>query len=220
MMGGSWPRSVQPAECDAAAEFSEMPPPIIEDPPPPEDPLQHTCVSPIILDLAGEGYRLTSLEEGVMFDLRDEGQPRRVAWTRVGAENAFLALDVNGNGTIDHGGELFGNFTRLRSGERAANGFEALRELDDDGDGDIDTRDTGWARLLLWIDRDHDGRSSADELISISKSNVTALSIDYEVVSRSDRWRNYLQYMAQFWMIRGETERRRIYYDVFLRTEE
>jgi hypothetical protein len=220
IMGYVWPREVQSAECEAADAFAALPSEVVEPPPTGPDPLQHTCVSPIILDMDGHGYRLTSLEDGVTFDLRNEGQARQVAWTRADAGNAFLALDINDNGIIDDGGELFGNFTRLRSGGLAANGFEALRELDDDGDGVVDGHDAAWIRLLLWTDLDHDGISSPDELMPIAASAVTALGTDYHAVSRSDRWRNFLQYMSQFRMMRGSTERSRVYYDVFLRIGE
>ena len=220
IMGYVWPREVQSAECDAADEFSTLPGEVVEPPPPDNDPMRHTCVSPIILDMAGDGYRLTSLEDGVMFDLRNEGQARRVAWTRAGAGNAFLALDINHNGIVDNGGELFGNFTRLRSGGLATNGFEALRELDANDDGVVNRRDAAWAQLLLWTDRDHDGISSPDELVPIMESYVTALETDYHVVARSDRWRNFLQFMSRFWVTQGSKEHSRIYYDVFLRVEE
>ncbi|HEX6087877.1 MAG TPA: hypothetical protein VF266_25315 [Thermoanaerobaculia bacterium] len=96
------------------------------------------CDTPIVLDLAGRGYHLTSVADGVMFDLRDDGSPRRTGWTSQESEVAFLAWDRNGNGAIDSGAELFGNATPLRSGARAANGFAALAELDANHDGILD----------------------------------------------------------------------------------
>src|SRR6185503_17570874 len=47
-------------------------------------PSQCDCktLSPILIDTAGDGYRLTSAEDGVEFDLNDNGVPsERVAWT-------------------------------------------------------------------------------------------------------------------------------------------
>ena len=65
---------------------------------------------------------------------------------------------------------MFGNFTPLRSGERAAHGFEALSELDENRDGNVDADDAGWQNLLLWTDRNRDGLSTADELQPIAGS--------------------------------------------------
>lgn len=114
-------------------------------------------------------------------------------WTRIGVDDAFLAMDRNGNGTIDNGAELFGNFTPLRSGALAANGFVALAELDDDGSGAIDSRDAVWSRLLLWTDRNHDGFSSASELQQITSSPVTMVSTDDQAIGRRDQWGNYFR---------------------------
>ncbi|HEX2059523.1 MAG TPA: hypothetical protein VHK90_02180 [Thermoanaerobaculia bacterium] len=203
--------------CDQTAVSNNYPtnPP----PPPPQEELQHNG-SPIILDLAGDGYRLTRVSDGVEFDLRNEGRKRRVAWTRPGAKNAFVALDRNGNGVIDHRGELFGNYTRLSSGALANHGFEALRELDENGDGVVNSDDEAWRRLLLWTDGDHDGVSTASELQPIADSAVTALEVGARLVGRTDRWGNYFTYLSHFRIRRGGAEGRRICYDVFLRIEE
>jgi hypothetical protein len=108
--------------------------------------------SPIVVDLGRDGYHFTSVTSGVRFDIRNDGTPVQMGWTRLGAENAFLALDRNANGRIDHGAELFGNATPLRDGSRAANGFIALAEFDDNRDGVVDPSDDAWAALLLWTD--------------------------------------------------------------------
>src|SRR5688572_31987946 len=173
--------------------------------------------SPIILDLGNDTYRLTSLSDGVRFDLRSDGQPRQMAWTRLGVENAFLALDRDGNGRIENGAELFGNYTPLQAGGLASHGFEALSELDDNGDSILDARDGAWPALLLWVDRNHDGASTADELQPVASSVVTALELDPHVVGRRDQWGNLFRYMAHFRMQQASAERRRTYYDVFFR---
>ena len=85
---------------------------------------------PFIVDTARDGYRLTSVDNGVRFDLNADGVPEQVAWTRRDSDDAFLALDRNGNGRIDDGSELFGNYTPARPdtpGVTTPNGFEALK---------------------------------------------------------------------------------------------
>src|ERR1700704_1914346 len=67
--------------------------------------------SPIIVDLVGEGFHLTDPFNGVLFDLRVRGTRDRISWTAVGSDNAWLALDRNGNGKIDDASELFGDAT-------------------------------------------------------------------------------------------------------------
>jgi hypothetical protein len=176
------------------------------------------CGSPILLDLGAEAYRLTSLPDGVTFDLRNEGRPSQMAWTRTGVENAFLARDSNANGRIDDGAELFGNFTPLRSGELASNGFRALAELDDNDDGVLDASDATWPTLLLWTDRNHDGHSSPDELQPIAESAVAALETDHSWVGRRDQWGNEFRFMAHFRLREASSVARRTYYDIFFRT--
>ncbi len=190
-----------------------------EEPPPPPDEIQHNG-SPILLDLGVHSYHLTSIPGGVQFDLRNDGRRRQMAWTRMGVENAFLAHDRNGNGQIDNGSELFGNYTPLRSGALAANGFVALAEFDSNHDRVVDARDeAAWQVLLLWTDRNHDGWSTGDELQPIAQSMVIALGTEYRTIRKKDQWGNLFHYMSKSRFRHGGREHQRTYYDVFLRIE-
>jgi hypothetical protein len=98
----------------------------------------------------------------------------------------WLALDRNGNGRIDDGGELFGSATLLPSGDPAGNGFVALRELDSNWDGRIDARDAMWDRLLVWSDVDSDRASAIEELQSVTLRELVAIDLRYVVDRRCD----------------------------------
>jgi hypothetical protein len=95
------------------------------------------------------------------------------------SKTPWLALDRDGNGRIDDGSELFGSATVLSNGGRASNGFIALRELDDNGDGQITPADAAFPRLLLWSDRDGDRASTARELASASTVKLLSIELGY-----------------------------------------
>ncbi len=127
--------------------------------------------SPIVLDLDGDGLHLTNPDTGVDFDLLGGGERVRASWT-TGGGDAFLAFDRNRNGSIDGAAELFGNATASRE---FRDGFEALSELDDNGDGLVDARDAAFGELLVWRDQDHDGKSASRELTSLREAGVRRL---------------------------------------------
>lgn len=120
------------------------------------------CVTPIVIATGvARAYTLTSPAKGVLFDLDADGDVEQVAWTPPESEVAFLARDVNGNGVIDDGAELFGNHTL----PGATNGFAALIALPGhDADGSLSAEDPLFAELLLWHDRNHNGFSEPSEL--------------------------------------------------------
>ncbi|WP_295409661.1 hypothetical protein [uncultured Thiocystis sp.] len=122
--------------------------------------------SPIMLDLDRDGIETLSLNPGVQFDLRATGQATRNGW--VGPDDGLLVRDLNDNGRIDDGTELFGTATRLANGEKGAEGYVALRELDSNGDGAITAADEAWSELKVWQDSNSDGVSQAGELKSLT----------------------------------------------------
>ena len=187
------------------------PPP---EPPPCGDGGAPPCYTPIVLSLRG-GYRMTSLADGVLFDIDADGIAEEIAWTEPNSNVGFLALDRNGNGRIDSGAELFGDSTMLTDGTRALNGFEALADLDSNHDARVNANDPAWQQLLLWLDTNHDGASDATELVSISTSGVSAISTDYKRSGKKDRFGNEFRYKGEFQL--GDA--RRTCYDVFLVTD-
>ncbi len=187
------------------------------------DPYVGACVeffgTPIIVDTGREGYRLTSVRNGVMFDIDGDGLKEQVAWTNHRAENAFLAFDRNGNGKIDNGTELFGNYTPITvAGDTgtAENGFEALRfhdgfVVDDDA---ITALDPVFDQLLLWTDRNHDGESTPDELQGAADAGVSAISMKYRHARREDKFGNEFRVVAKLTWADGEKDN---VYDVWLK---
>ena len=139
---------------------------------------------PLIIDLGETGIELRSLEHGVNFDLDNNGFAEKTAW--IGTEDGFLALDRNGNGSIDNGGELFGDQVILKDGSKSESGFEALAELDDNGDGIIDNKDSAFANLRVWIDANHNGKSESNELKTLNETGIVSISLEHSEVSFVD----------------------------------
>lgn len=169
--------------------------------------------SPILINRENGPWRLSGSADPVLFDIDADGVLDRITWTARDARLSFLVLDRNANGRVDSGAELFGTATPLRSGATAANGFDALREFDDNGDAVLDVRDAVWPRLQIWTDANHDGRSEAGEIEQVMSSEVRALHVDYTEIARRDRYANTFRYQSHVLLDSG----RRPYYDVYFR---
>ena len=179
-----------------------------------------TCASPIIMDLTGDGFQLTSAANGVNFDIANSGTPVQIAWT-ANPNNAWLVLDRNGNGVINSGAEMFGNFTSQPSSPHP-NGFAALAVYDDpanggNGDGVIDARDTIFSSLRLWVDANHDGISQPGELHALPELGIFSISLDYALSERKDQYGNLFRYRARVNQgMNGPADVGKTAYDVFL----
>lgn len=116
------------------------------------------------------------------FDLAGYAASFDTDW--VAAATPWLAVDLDGNGRIDDGSELFGSMTRLPDGRRADNGFTALAALDTNGDGRITAEDPAFGKLVLWRDLDQDRASSPRELQSAEEAGLIAIELGYRVEAR------------------------------------
>ncbi|HEX5706937.1 MAG TPA: hypothetical protein VFX96_06560 [Pyrinomonadaceae bacterium] len=162
--------------------------------------------SPVLVDVAGDGFELTDAAGGVPFDLNGDGERERLSWTTAASDDAWLVLDRDENGSVDNGRELFGNFTwQFITPE--PNGFLALREFDyptnggagrdAEGDGVIDASDGVYTLLRLWRDANHDGVSQAGELHTLASLGVESIRLDYKEPKRTDEHGNRFRYRAK-----------------------
>lgn len=127
--------------------------------------------SPIVFDLDGDGFQTTSLRSHVVqFDITGDNQAEATAW--ISKDDAFLAVDNNGNGIIDGVSELFGGLSR-------GQGYAKLSNYDTNQDGLINELDNDYDSLLVWRDSNSNGRTESGELTNLRSAGITDLSLNY-----------------------------------------
>jgi hypothetical protein len=171
------------------------------------------AVPPIVLDLEGDGVISTlSYTQGVLFDLNADGVLEQVGWAS--PHDGQLARDLNGDRKINNGAELFGTVTHLSSGGFAADGYDALRDLDDYGDLLLNADDAAFEELLVWKDQDSDGITDEGELFTLAEMEITELSLQTIRNPQTDQG-NYIEVQSLYTMASGE---QRVMADVWFLT--
>lgn len=136
---------------------------------------------PLVIDLDGGGILVNAInrQRPVLFDFSGNGVRAGTGW--IGSGEAFVVRDLNGNGQIDSGLELFGDQTRLtrgpNAGQIAAHGFAALADLDTNGDGQFDVREAQRYGVRLWRDANQDGVSQSSELLRFADAHIGSISL-------------------------------------------
>ena len=129
-------------------------------------------VRPIVLDLEGNGIQLTRRANagGVLLDVDDDGFAEQTDW--IGAKEGILVADLDGDGQIRGGHEMF-NDSQVDMSQR---GLEVLREYDANGDGTITAADAALNHLKIWQDVNHDGIAQSHELSTLAQNSITELN--------------------------------------------
>ena len=131
---------------------------------------------PLVVDLDNDGFDMLNSENGVHFDLDGDKLKEKTTW--ISKKDGFLSIDLDGNGKIDNGAELFGDTFMLADGKYARSAIEALTSLDKNKDGVIDAKDEVYSKLRIWRDENGNGISEAGELKSLADYNITSININ------------------------------------------
>jgi Ca2+-binding RTX toxin-like protein len=135
---------------------------------------------PLIIDLDGDRNVVRELfDSQAYFDLDNDGFAEHVAWSL--PSDGLLVRDLNGNGLIENGNELFGS-GRVeqdvgRPQQRGTAGFAELRTLDTNRDGIISALDTEFETLRVWVDANGDAITDDGELKSLSELGLVTISL-------------------------------------------
>lgn len=131
--------------------------------------IERKQTDPLIIDMDGNGFDLTSAGEGVTFDIDADGLKEKVAVTK--GKDAILALDKNMNGIIDDGKELFGD----QNG--AEDGFSELAKYDDNKDGIINAEDRVFDELKLLVYVKNSSGGYDQKISALKSSEIAAIDL-------------------------------------------
>ncbi|MFT3779388.1 MAG: calcium-binding protein [Ottowia sp.] len=139
---------------------------------------------PLVLDLDGDGIETVGITGNtpVLFDHDADGTRTGTGWVK--PDDGFVVLDLNGNGVIDSGREMFGDQTLLSGlppqiggSPFHTDGYAALAARDLNGDGQINSADPIYSQLRVWRDLNQDGVSQANELQTLSQLGIASIGV-------------------------------------------
>ena len=155
-----------------------------DDPGTPNDTFPNTTpastkTSPIVIDLNGDGVKTISRKNGkTYFDLDNNKFAENTSW--IDKNDGILINKTLIANSVTNGSELFGNHTLLRDGSLANNGFEALKEFDENKDGVINELDAlAYENLAIWQDTNQNAKLDDNELKSLKELGIKEINLNY-----------------------------------------
>ena len=118
-------------------------------------------VDPLVINIDSDIADVSDVK--ILFDLDSDGEEEDVSLLSKGS--GYLALDLNNDGKINNGSELFGT--------SSGDGFKDLSKYDSDGNGWIDEADDIFSKLKICV-FDEDGSQT---LYSLKDKDIGAISL-------------------------------------------
>lgn len=132
-------------------------------------------ISPLVVDLDGDGIETISTLDGEVFDFND---PSIIAHGWLSGDDGFIVLDKNNNGVIESNTELFGS--------DYLDGFSALAKYDENHDMIIDNQDSIFTSLKIWRDANENGKTEDGELLLFSNVGLSEISLNARISTEID----------------------------------
>jgi len=126
-------------------------------------------IDPLVINMDVASAKMT--ETKFAFDLDVDGKTENISFVAPGS--GFVALDINNDGTINDGAELFGT--------RTGDGFADLAAYDIDNNSWIDENDPIYEKLRIWT-KNEDGK---DVLFALGQKGIGAIFLGSVVTNYS-----------------------------------
>jgi hypothetical protein len=128
-------------------------------------------MDPVILNLNGGSVQTASLDgSSAYFDMQNNGQKVQTGWATAG--EGMLVYDPTDSGTVTDDAALVG-------------GFDALKALDSNSDGEINAGDAAWNSLKVWVDPTGTANFQSGELFSLSQLGITSINLNGQQVNEN-----------------------------------
>jgi Ca2+-binding RTX toxin-like protein len=127
---------------------------------------------PVVLDLDGDGVELVDARDAkAQFAMLTDTSTLATGW--VGADDAFLALDRNGDGVINDGSEI----SFVQDLPDAISDLDGLSAFDTNGNGQLDAGDERFGEFRVWQDANQDGVSQSAELQTLTERGIASIGL-------------------------------------------
>ena len=121
-------------------------------------------LDPLVLNLSGNTVQTQNLvSSNAYFDVQNIGVQDHTGWGTAG--EGYLVYDPNNTNSVRNEGSLVA-------------GFSALKVLDANNDGVLNSLDAAWASLKVWVDPNGSGVFAAGSLMTMDQVGISSINVN------------------------------------------
>ena len=144
---------------------------------------QNQVVDPLVLSMNGQAVTTTSLANGNYVDFQGTGFEEQTSWF---SSNAGILVDVtNPDGTLNNGFTIIGSSATNQNGNALGEaGFTQLAALAPNNNGVINSSDSAYNQVEIWVDSN--GQPGSGHLETLAQAGITSISLSTTAVNTTD----------------------------------